>query len=64
MEEAAAQMADQRMHEAHQAQRMPPRSMMRPAKMKNGSASRTKLPVPSTMFCGNATIGTVSAIHR
>ena len=43
---------------------MPPRSMMRPARMKNGSASRTKLPVPSTMFCGSATIGTVSAVHR
>jgi len=43
---------------------MPPRSMISPAKMKKGSASRMKLPVPFTMACGNATIGAASAIHR
>ena len=42
---------------------MPPRSMMRPAKMKNGRASRMKFPVPLTMLLGNATIGTVSEVH-
>ena len=42
---------------------MPPRSMIKPARMKNGTASRMKLPVPLTMLCGSTTIDAVPVIH-
>ena len=42
---------------------MPPRSMIKPARMKNGTASRMKLPVPLTMLCGSTTIEAVPVIH-
>src|ERR1017187_10332574 len=42
---------------------MPPRSMIRPARIKNGTASRMKLPVPLTMLCGSTTIDAVPVIH-
>src|SRR3954452_1969305 len=34
---------------------IPPRSMISPARMKNGTASRMKLPVPLTIVCGRTT---------
>ena len=55
-------MPDEGVHQAHQPRLMPPRSMISPAKMKNGTASSTKLLVPFTMFCGSAsTAGRVGA---
>ena len=42
---------------------MPPRSMINPARMKNGTASRMKLPVPLTMLCGRTTSEAVPVIH-
>ena len=43
---------------------MPPFSMIRPAQMKNGSVSRMKLPVPSTVFCAAAIRGATPLIKR
>src|SRR5262245_20216539 len=34
---------------------MPPRSIISPARMKNGTARRMKLPVPLTIVCGSTT---------
>jgi len=43
---------------------IPPRSMISPAKMKNGTASSTKLLVPFTMFCGSASKGAALVPQR
>jgi hypothetical protein len=43
---------------------MPPRSITRPARMKKGTASRMKFPVPLTMVCGSTTREAAPVVQR
>ena len=57
LQQPAAEMAEQRDRNATMRAPMPPRSMMKPARMKNGSARKMKPPVPRCALLAIATIG-------